>query len=226
MSYFPFFIDLEGKQCLVVGGGEVACRKVQALLPFGVHIRMKAREYCEALQALGKQEVYQDRLKLAYGTFDQEDLQEVFFVIAATDNAELNRKISVECQNRGILVNAVDQKELCSFYFPSLVKKEDLVVGISSGGNSPVLTKKIRKKVEKELPDYYAPLNRQLGSIRECVLENISTESARKKCFEEMIALGEKEKRELTRIELENILKKFFDKNNKLQRKQNGDCYD
>ncbi|MBO5485818.1 MAG: bifunctional precorrin-2 dehydrogenase/sirohydrochlorin ferrochelatase, partial [Eubacterium sp.] len=196
-----------------VGGGEVACRKVVALLHFGVHICMKAQNYCEELQALEKREAYEGRLKLIYGTFDKEDLKDVFFVIAATDNAELNREISVECQNRGILVNAVDQKELCSFYFPSLVKKEDLVVGISSGGNSPGLAKKIRKKVEAEIPDYYAPLNRQLGSVREQVLENISTESARKKCFEEIIALGEREKRELTQVELENILKKFFDNN-------------
>lgn len=213
MSYFPFFIDLEGKKCLVVGGGEVACRKVAALLPFGVHICMKAQDYCEELQVLEKRKAYEGRLKLIYGTFDKEDLKDVFFVIAATDNAELNREISVECQNRGILVNAVDQKELCSFYFPSLVKKEDLVVGISSGGNSPGLAKKIRKKVEAEIPDYYAPINRQLGSVREQVLENISTESARKKCFEEIIALGEREKRELTQVELENIFKKFFDNN-------------
>lgn len=212
MSYFPFFIDLEGKKCLVVGGGEVACRKAAALLPFGIHVFMKAQDYCEELKTLEKQEACEGRLKLIYGTFDKEDLKDVFFVIAATDNAELNREISIECQNRGILVNAVDQKELCSFYFPSLVKKEDLVVGISSGGNSPGLAKKIRKKVEAEIPDYYAPLNRQLGIVREQVLENISKETARKKCFEEIIALGEKEKRELTQAEMESIFKKFFDK--------------
>lgn len=211
MSYFPFFVDLEGKQCLVVGGGEVACRKVEKLLPFGVCIRMKALDYCEELQGLAKQTAYCDRLKLIYGTYDEEDLQEMFFVIAATNNPDLNQKISAACQKRGILVNVVDEKEFCSFYFPSIVKKEDLVVGISSGGNSPVLVKKIRKRVETEIPAYYAPLNRQLGSVREYVLKNISTESARKKCFEEMIARSEQEKRELTQKELKQIFERFFD---------------
>lgn len=210
MSFFPFFIDLEGKQCLIVGGGEVACRKVQALLSFGVSIRMKALDYCGELLALQKQEAYEGRLELTYGTFCEEDLKEVVFVIAATSDTALNEKISVQCRQKGILVNVVDKKELCSFYFPSLIKKEDIVVGVSSGGNSPVLAKKIRKQIETAVPDYYAMLNRQLGAVREQVLERIHTEAARKACFQEIISFGEAKGRELTQKELEEILNRFF----------------
>ena len=135
-----------------MGGGEVAYRKAAALLPFGAHIYIKALTYCEKLTSLKNTTKGQTQLTLAYGTFEEADLEGCQFVIAATDDRALNRKIAELCKEKNILINTVDDKELCSFYFPSLIKQDEVVVGISSGGNSPVLTQKIRRTVEKPSP--------------------------------------------------------------------------
>jgi siroheme synthase-like protein len=206
MSYFPFFVDLEGKSCLVVGGGSVAFRKVCSLLEFGATINVVALKFCEKLINLYENTEYKDRLNLKQREYNKKDFEGVLFVIAATDDAEVNHRIAQICNERNILVNAVDQKEDCSFYFPSLVKKDDLVVGVSSAGKSPVLAKDIRKTVQRAIPDYYGELNDQLGSIREDVFKTFSTEKERKQCFESILEFAKERKRILTDEEL----KKFF----------------
>mgnify|MGYP002584611706 CR=1 FL=1 len=197
MAYFPFFVDLQDKKCFIMGGGEVAYRKAAALLPFGAHIYIKALTYCAKEQT---------QLTLAYGTFEEADLEGCQFVIAATDDRALNRKIAELCKEKNILINTVDDKELCSFYFPSLIKQDEVVVGISSGGNSPVLTQKIRRTVEKEIPPYYGALNAQLGAVRERVQRRFETEAERKSCFTEIFEAGCIKERPLTAEELDTII--------------------
>ena len=124
MAYFPFFVDLQDKKCFIMGGGEVAYRKAAALLPFGAHIYIKALTYCEKLTSLKNTTKGQTKLTLAYGTFEEADLEGCQFVIAATDDRALNRKIAELCKEKNILINTVDDKELCSFYFPSLIKQD------------------------------------------------------------------------------------------------------
>ena len=148
----------------------------------------------------------QIQLTLAYGTFEEADLEGCQFVIAATDDRALNRKIAELCKEKNILINTVDDKELCSFYFPSLIKQDEVVVGISSGGNSPVLTQKIRRTVEKEIPPYYGALNAQLGMVRERVQRRFETEAERKSCFTEIYEAGCKKERPLTVEELDTII--------------------
>ena len=94
MAYFPFFVDLQDKKCFIMGGGEVAYRKAAALLPFGAHIYIKALTYCEKLTSLKNTTKGQTQLTLAYGTFEEADLEGCQFVIAATDDRALNRKIA------------------------------------------------------------------------------------------------------------------------------------
>ena len=206
MAYFPFFVDLQDKKCFIMGGGEVAYRKAAALLPFGAHIYIKALTYCEKLTLLKNTTKGQTQLTLAYGTFEEADLEGCQFVIAATDDRALNRKIAELCKEKNILINTVDDKELCSFYFPSLIKQDEVVVGISSGGNSPVLTQKIRRTVEKEIPPYYGALNAQLGAVRERVQRRFETEAERKSCFIEIFEAGWIKERPLTAEELDTII--------------------
>ena len=184
MAYFPFFVDLQDKKCFIMGGGEVAYRKAAALLPFGAHIYIKALTYCEKLTSLKNTPKGQTQLTLAYGTFEEADLEGCQFVIAATDDRALNRKIAELCKEKNILINTVDDKELCSFYFPSLIKQDEVVVGISSGGNSPVL----------------------LGAVRERVQRRFETEAERKSCFIEIFEAGCIKERPLTAEELDTII--------------------
>ena len=112
MAYFPFFVDLEGQRGLIVGGGTVALRKAEKLLPYGPALTVVAPEPVSELAALP--------VELTRREFQPEDLDRADFVIAATDNEEENHRISALCQGRKIPVNVVDDKEACSFLFPAL----------------------------------------------------------------------------------------------------------
>jgi siroheme synthase-like protein len=109
------------------------------------------------------------------------------------------------CQERNILVNVVDEPEQCSFYFPSLMKRGDLVAGICSGGKSPVLSKQVKNILEQEIPEFYGQLNDNLGQVRSYVRENLHTEAQRKQCYEAMIHQSREEKRVPSPLEMREI---------------------
>lgn len=206
MSYFPFFMELEGVKCLIAGGGTVAYRKIQTLLSYGVHMTVVAPDICKELADLLSKEP--EQLWWERRTFQEEDVKDKLFVIAATDDKEVNAFISRLCKESNILVNVVDVKEECSFLFPALVKKDELVVGISSGGNSPLLSGKLRCGIEELLPDFYGDLNRQLGNLREQVGIRVSPAN-RKDCYAELLEQGEKKKNILSEAEIEQIIQKW-----------------
>ncbi len=162
MAYFPFFMDLEGREGLIVGGGAVALRKLQKLLPFGPRLTVAAPELLEEIQAL-------PGLTLLRRAFDPAMLEGKFFVIAATGSREENRKIAALCRERGILVNAADSKEDCGFLFPALVKQGDLTVGISTAGTSPSAAAWVKRRAAGQLPEDFGDMLAYLASLRPLV---------------------------------------------------------
>ena len=190
MAYFPFFIEIENQICLIVGGGEVAYRKAKAILDFGAHVRVVAPHVCEKLKKLAE---CQAQIHIMNREFLAGDLKDALFVIAATNNRAVNDSVWKLCREKRILINVVDEKEQCSFYFPSLVKQKDMVIGISSGGKSPVLSQTIRKEVENIIPEYYGELNEYLGEMREYVQKTYDTMDERKAFFEKIIQTYKKE---------------------------------
>lgn len=127
MAYFPFMMDIESKDCLVVGGGKIACRKVTDLLQFGARVTVIANEICQEIREVSLEEA--SHVGLVDRPFMESDLTGRFLVIAATNDEELNRRISKSCMDLGILVNAVDIKDVCSFIFPAMIKQDELVEG-------------------------------------------------------------------------------------------------
>lgn len=208
MAYFPFFIELEGKECLVVGGGDVAFRKIRELLPFGVNITVVSLEICESICDLAGE--HPGQLQLLYRAYEKKDLEQKFFVIAATDDEQCNREISEYCQQERILVNVVDDKEKCSFYFPSLVKQGDIVAGFSSGGNSPALIKELRQELQGQIPEYLGQLNERLGQIRPQVKAAFATEQQRKQYYHLVIHKSREEDRALSLEEMTELIHKGF----------------
>lgn len=208
MAYFPFFIELKGKECLVVGGGDVAFRKIRELLPFGVNITVVSLEICESIRDLAGK--YSGQMKLLCRGYEKKDLEQKFFVIAATDDEECNREISEYCRRERILVNVVDDKEKCSFYFPSLVKQGDIVAGFSSGGNSPALIKKLRQELQGQIPDYFGVLNERLGQIRPQVKKAFPTEQQRKQYYDLVIHKSREQSGALSIQEMEELIHKGF----------------
>lgn len=145
MAYFPFFIDLTGKKGLIAGGGTVALRKVEKLLPYGPDLTVTAPQIHPELSSI-------PGLTLCMHPFCPEDLEGVFFVIAATDDRTLNHSIAALCRERSIPVNVVDDKEACTFLFPALVQKGALSVGISTGGASPTAAIWLKEQISDLLP--------------------------------------------------------------------------
>jgi uroporphyrin-III C-methyltransferase/precorrin-2 dehydrogenase/sirohydrochlorin ferrochelatase/precorrin-2 dehydrogenase/sirohydrochlorin ferrochelatase len=120
MAYFPMFVDLKNKLCLVVGGGTIALRKVRVLLDFGACVKVVAEQIIPEIEQCSK------RLTLCKRAFEEDDLEGCAIVIAATENAALNHTIAELAGARGILVNAVDRQEDCTFIFPSYVREQNL----------------------------------------------------------------------------------------------------
>ena len=160
MAWFPFFIQLEGARGLLVGGGRVACRKAEKLLPFGARLTVVAPEICAELAGMAG-------LTLCRRPFADSDLDPApDFVIAAAGDRVLNRRIAALCKARRILVNVVDDPAGCGFYFPALVQRGRLTVGISTGGASPTAAAWLRRRLEAELPPGFARVLDRLAARR------------------------------------------------------------
>ena len=203
MAYFPMFVDIKKKKCLIVGGGTVALRKVQVLLDFGADVVVVAQEVISKIKEYPVT-VYQRN-------FEKEDLQGCELVVAATDDAGLNHEIAEAAQKQKIPVNAVDQQEDCSFIFPSYVREQELVGAFSSGGNSPVLTQYLKKYMAQILTAELGEANAYLGSIRPVVKKELDTEAMRKKVYQQVLnelfkQIEKKQDVKLSRQQLQDLI--------------------
>ena len=166
MSYYPIVLDLKEKKIIVVGGGSVAQRKIETLMVYGADIHVIARQLTPTLQNY----VMDERIKHIDQEFTGKHLDGVHLAIAATDDHSLNRRISLHARERGILINAVDQPEDCNFYVPSILRRGDLQIAVSTSGKSPALARKIREDLEKIFGGEYEDLLILLGRLRKDVL--------------------------------------------------------
>ena len=159
MGYFPFFMELEGRLGLIVGGGTVALRKAEKLLPFGPRLTVTAPELSPDLRTL-------PGLTLVERAFQPSDLDEALFAVAASDDRVLNHWVAALCRERGILVNVVDDREACTFLFPALVRQGSLTVGISTGGASPAAAVWLKERISCLLPRRLEEILAWLESLR------------------------------------------------------------
>jgi uroporphyrin-III C-methyltransferase/precorrin-2 dehydrogenase/sirohydrochlorin ferrochelatase len=148
VDYLPLFADVKDRPVLVVGGGDVAARKIAFLRRAGARVMVVTKHLEPSLQQL----VDEQKIHLLADVFEEAQLDNVFLVIAATDDATVNRRVFDAANARHRLVNVVDDQPLCSFIFPSIVDRSPLLVAISSGGNAPVLARLLREKIEALLP--------------------------------------------------------------------------
>lgn len=187
MAYFPMFVNLEGRRCLVIGGGRVAYRKASALVSFGAQLLIVAEQ---ALPELAKLEEREPRVCLLLRPARAEDAEGMDLVVCASDDHELHRKAAAYCREHQIPVNVADDRELSTFLFPGLARQEDVVVGITTGGNSPAAAKYLRQQLEAQMPQYLGKLAKQLGSLRELVKERIPDGKRREQLFSRLFAAG------------------------------------
>ena len=182
MAYFPMFVNLKDQLCLVVGGGMVAYRKVKVLLDFEARVVVVGENICDKIYEIVKKS---NQLELQKKCFEDAGCDNMF--MAATDDKELNHHIAGICNSKGIMVNAVDQKEDCSFIFSSYIKEKNLIAAFSSGGNSPVLAQYLKSQEKEILTPFLGELNEYMGKIRKRVIEKYDTEDKRKEIFKEIV---------------------------------------
>lgn len=228
MAYFPLFVSLEGKQCLVIGGGKVALRKAKVLLEYGARLQIVAEELCPEMQVFAKMKgkdgcgsvcagekkredeaegsMESEREDEAEGGMEGEqedeavrifcreakveDAKGMDLVICASSDRKLHREIAAYCKMHRIPVNLADNQEESTFLFPALVRQEDVVLGITTGGNSPAASRYLREYIDKQLPRGIGRLVQQLGSFRGLVKEALPEQRMREEVFTRLFFYG------------------------------------
>ncbi|MCI8314335.1 MAG: uroporphyrinogen-III C-methyltransferase [Lachnospiraceae bacterium] len=175
MAYFPFFVDIGGQKGLIVGGGKIALHKIQKLLPYGPILTVVAPEISVAMEQI----TLENDICVIKRSFEKSDLTGIYFVIAASDQANVNAEIGRLCKERGIFVNVVDNKKECSFLFPSLVKAGNLSIGISTEGTSPDVAAELRSRIASMIPADIDAILTYLGNLRPLAKTYIKDDSKR-----------------------------------------------
>ena len=183
MDFYPVFLKLEGRKCLVVGGGSVAERKVQALVRCGADIHVVSPELTPGLKEMSDT----GRFHYRAGFYHATDLDGAFLVISATDDDRINSAVAVDCAARSIAVNVVDDPDRCSFVVPSVVHRGDFKLAISTGGNSPHLARVIRQELESAYGPQFEDFVDFLGQVRKQVLETISDPKRRREILNHLV---------------------------------------
>ncbi|MDQ7837396.1 MAG: bifunctional precorrin-2 dehydrogenase/sirohydrochlorin ferrochelatase [Thermodesulfobacteriota bacterium] len=183
LRYYPINLDIKDKQCLVIGGGKVAERKVETLLSCGARVRVISPELTPYLQGLAGEK----RITHTARGYQTGDLNGVFLVVACTDDPGINTAVSSAAQEKNILCNIVDKPNLCNFIVPSMVARGDLLIAISTAGKSPALAKKLRRELEDAYGREYADFLRLMGAVRPRVLAMGRPQSENEAIFNRLV---------------------------------------
>ena len=182
MSLFPLFLKLEGRPVLVVGGGEIAEGKVSSLLHAGAFVHVVAPTATLAISAWAEE----GRIQWHKRSFAASDVSDQELVIAATSSPDVNHEVYAEAHRHRVLCNVVDDPPYCDFYFPAVVRRGDLQIAISTGGQSPALAQQLRLQLESQFGPEYAERISELGRQRREVLATQPPGDARKKLLHEL----------------------------------------
>ena len=165
--YYPALLDLRDRLVVLVGGGRVAARKAASLLDCGARLRLVAPEICAEIKALLPEGGIEHRAR----EFEPGDLQGAVLAVSATDHESVNRQVAEEAEKRGMFVNVVDVPWLCSFIVPAVVRRDALVLAVSTSGASPAAARKVRQGLEREFGPEWGPYLRIMAAARRWVID-------------------------------------------------------
>lgn len=181
---YTISLDLFQKDCLVVGGGQVAERKVRSLLECGARVKVISPEITPGLGKLAAEGLILYR----EGFYQDIDLTGVFLVIGATDSEEVNRRVADDCAARNLVVNIVDDPGKGNFFVPAVVRRGALTIAVSTEGKSPMLARKIREELERAYGPQFSEFLELLGQLRERVINNETSEQKKRNLLEELVS--------------------------------------
>ena len=167
-NYYPLMLDVRGRQAIVIGGDRVAAEKAAALAASGAYVSVLSQEFCAELLAQAKQK----QVTLRRKAYEPGDLAGAFVVIVATNDLQLIQAVWAETQERGQPVNIVDVPEYCSFILPSVLRRGQLTIAVSTEGTNPGLAKRIRQSLEELFPPAYGTYIQLAALARAYLREN------------------------------------------------------
>jgi precorrin-2 dehydrogenase/sirohydrochlorin ferrochelatase len=174
--YYPLFLDVTGKECLVVGGGSVAERKALMLLKFNASVTVVSPKVTKKLASLADR----GALHLLLRGYRPGDLDNVSVVFACTDDRDTNGTVREDAVKKGVLINVVDKPKECDFIVPSIIRKGDITIAISTSGVLPMASKKIRQAIEKTVTKDYVAYTRIIGTLRKHLIDTVPDPLRRK----------------------------------------------
>ncbi len=182
MKYYPIFLDIRNKACVVIGGGDVAERKVVSLLSAGARVTVVSPEFTVNLDGMGED----GNILLIKRPYQEGDLKGAFLAYAATDDEDINNRVYMEGEKEGILLNVVDEPEMCGFIVPSVVNRGALSIAISTGGASPAFAKRLRMEMEERYGEEYSVFLEIMAVIRQKLLTKGSVSGKNRKIFNKL----------------------------------------
>jgi siroheme synthase-like protein len=182
--FYPAFLDVRGRRCLVVGGGPVGTEKAQRLIASGARVRLVSPQITPQLDAMVASRAIDEFHRRGYETAD---LEGCFLVIAATSDAAANQRVWRDGESRAILVNVVDVPDLCNFIVPSIMRHGELAVAVSTGGASPVVARAVRRRIEATVGPEWGELVAMLRATREELKARYTTMPARAAAVEALL---------------------------------------
>lgn len=163
MGYYPLYLEMTDRRCLVIGGGAVAERKIATLLEAGAEVTVISPDVTEAISRWSKN----DSIQFHARRYQRGDINGHQLVFVATDDGSVNAQVHQDGKNQGVWVNAADDPEHCDFILPSVLRRGDLTVAVSSGGSSPALARAIREDLELHFTADYEMLSKLAGDVRD-----------------------------------------------------------
>ena len=183
MKYYPLFLDLRKRPCVVVGGGQIAERKTLSLLEAGADVTIVSPSLTPKLKELSDSNKIKHRQK----HFEDKDITDAYLVIAATNSREVNSQVGGICRKKQVLVNVAAPPEESSFIVPSVVERGELLIAVSTGGASPALSRKIRLELEQRFGPEYELFLQKMTAVRNRLMEEVADESARRAALQALV---------------------------------------
>lgn len=184
--YYPIYLDIENRNVLIIGGGNVCARKAETMMKYGARVTIVSPECTDEIEQWASQNVLSIRRK----KYAENDLDGASMVIASTDDPCINARVARDCRRRKIPVNVVDVTHLCEFIVPAIVESGSIQIAISTGGKSPALARTLKEDLQKFVGPEYDTVNRILGTLRAAAKKTLPTDVDRKRFFDAIIAQG------------------------------------
>jgi len=186
-NFYPILINLQKFPCLVIGGGQVALRKIQSLLSYNVKITVLSPSICKQLKAVIKK----NKIKVIPKYYSKEYIKNYKVIFSATNKREINEQVFKDCKAENKLLNVVDVPELCDFILPAVVRRGDLTISVSSQGRAPFFAKEIKNKIDHIFSSYYEDIIDLAGDFRSIIMNNKKFDSPKikEKAFEKFFMI-------------------------------------